>query len=256
LDKYVTVAGFTGSVEAEIARGRLESEGIPAFVTGDLTASTFSGFSNLGGRIELRVPAEHLARAVQILSVCGDAEHLSDEARGEWGDEGPVWVCSLCGDVVRAVLPLCPACHTPRGQAPDYNPGDDSDDEPEEGIQQSPTGGTRFGVQPAEDGVKKPVDLTPALPAPRPLAGPGAARVEIPPPATASGDERAWRALRAALFGFLMPVGALTLYSVWTLLPLLSGGTLSSRGRRNLYLALFLDGVFCLFMLVLCAGLL
>jgi hypothetical protein len=260
LEKYVTVAGFSIPVQAEIARGRLESEGIPAFVTGGLTASTFFGLRDLGGRIDLCVPAEHVSRAIQILSACGDAEHLTDEVRGEWADEGPVWVCSLCGDTVRAVLPLCPACHTPRGQAPDFDPEEGPDDEGEEGIQKAPigvTGNTRPASRPAEEGVKGPVELTHAPPAPEPVASAEAVGdVVIPPPATAFGDARARQALRASLLGLLIPIGVFTLYSAWTLAAMIrSRDLLSPRGEKDLYLAMAFDAVFGACVLVLCAGL-
>src|SRR5262249_26966123 len=141
-EKHIAVAGFAEPFEAEIARGRLESEGIRAYTTPGQTATMFSGNSNIGGRTELFVAAGDLARAGQILAGCGGPAPLTDRVRAE-GDGDPVWVCPLCGEPVRAVLPVCPACHTPRGQAPAVNPRDDTEDEPEEGIQAYPTAGTR-----------------------------------------------------------------------------------------------------------------
>lgn len=257
MDRYVTVAGFSGAVKAEIARGRLESEGIPAVVTGSLSSGNLFGLSDVGGRVELCVPAEHVSRAIQILSSCGDAENLTDEVRGEWADEGPVWVCSLCGDTVRAVLPLCPACHTPRGQEPDFDPRDGYRRERREGIQKRPADVTRSPGPRPEEGVKGPVGLTPVPAPPRPVADvEAAANIYIPPPATAAGDELARRALRASLLGLLVPVGAFTLYSAGALLNLsLARHALSPQGKRDLYLALLFNAVFGLCAIVLCAGL-
>jgi hypothetical protein len=75
---YASVAGFAGPVGAEIAGGRLASEGIPTVISGGLAASTVFGIGNLGGRVEVRVPAEHVARAVAVLA--------SRERRTPWGN--------------------------------------------------------------------------------------------------------------------------------------------------------------------------
>jgi hypothetical protein len=255
-ENYVTVAGFSEPVQAEIARGRLQDEGIPVFVTGGMAATTFSGMGALGGRVELRVPAEHLARAVRVLAECGGLDNLTDEVRAEADDEGPVWLCPLCGDAVRAVLPICPACHTPRGKAPYVGAEDEADDEPEEGIRAHPDAVARPGGERAEEGLKKPGELTPGPPRPGPEAAPEVETdVEVPPLATMVGDAMARRAFYASLFGVMLPVGLFTLYSVWNLIGLaLYRGQLSARGTRHLYLTLFLNGLFFLFALFVCAG--
>jgi hypothetical protein len=251
-DKYVAVAGYGGSVEAEIARGRLESEGIPVFVSGDLTANAFSGFGSVGGTVELRVPAEHLARAIRILGECGAADNLTDEVRAGGHDEGPMWVCSLCGDVVRAVLPLCPACHTPRGSVADFNPDDDSDDKPEEGIQALPTSYTQLPRPRPEEGLTKAEDVTLEPP---PLQSASETGIEVPSLETMVGDALARRAFYAALFSPLVG-GILVFYSLWLLIQAGSyRGELSARGMRHLYLALFLDVLIVLSLVLLCAGL-
>jgi hypothetical protein len=252
-EKYVTVAGFTEPVGAGIARGRLESEGIPSFLTGELSVGAFAGLSNLGGKIELRVPAEHLARAVQILAECGARDNLSDEVRVEEDNEGLVWICPLCGDAVRAVLPVCPACHTPRGQTPAVDPANTHDDGPEEHIQAH---APKPPMEPPDRGVKKPGDVTAgaALPAEPTIESED---IDVPPLTTMVGDATARRAFLAALYGLILPVGILTLYSMWILLGLtFYRGELSSRGMRHLYLAVIFDGFFGLFALVVCAGIL
>jgi hypothetical protein len=253
-DDYVTVAGFAEPVGAEIARGRLDSEGIPAVVHGGLAASTLFGTSNIAGRVEVRVPAGDVARAVRVLLECGGGTHLSDEVLGEAADEGPVWLCPLCGEPVRAVLPVCHACHTPRGRAPVVNARDDGEDEPEEGIQAYPPAAARPAGERAEEGIRRPRDVTPESPpaAPRARAEVG---FDVPPLATMAGDALARRAFLAALFG-PAAAGLLSLYSMWLLLRLtFYPGALSARGMRFLYLAVFFDGLYLLLFLLLCAGL-
>jgi hypothetical protein len=238
---YVTVADFADQVGAEIARGRLESEGIPAFVTGGLTATTFSGVSNLGGQVELRVPGEHLAQAVRILAECGDADHLKDDVRAGVDDEEPIWLCPLCGDAVRSVLPLCPACHTPRGRVSAVDLEDDVDDA-EEGVQTHASDGNYTPRERTDERLKKANEVTPG---PMPPGSGIEREVEtdfaLPPLTTMVGDSMARRAFYAVV---LSPfVGGLsTFYSIWLLIRLaFYRGELSARGMLYLYLALFFD---------------
>jgi hypothetical protein len=252
-ENFVTVAGFTDAVEAEIACGRLHTEGISAFMTGGETVSAFPGMSNIGGRVDLRVPAEQVARAIQILTECGGAVHLTDEVRSESDGEEAIWICPLCGEPVRAVLPICPDCHTPRGQVPIRHPEDD--DEPNEGIQESPTASARPTGVLTEGELRKSEELVTASP---PLTSEPEPEtqtdLDVPPLATMVGDAMARRAFYAALFGFAT-VGLLFLYSMWLLFKLTSyRGELSARGLRYLYLAIFFDGAYLLLGILLCAG--
>jgi hypothetical protein len=254
-DKHVVVAGFTDPVGAEIAKGRLESEGIPTFVAGGLTASTFSGMSSLAGRVELSVPAEQLARAIQILAECGGADHLTDEVRAEADDEEPVWVCPLCGEPVRAVLPLCPACHTPRGQVPAVNPQNDTEDEPEEGVQTQPSRGASLVRAQADQGLKKPNEIAPDRPWDHSeIDTADDSDIEDQSLRTIVGDSMARRAFYAALFSPLL-AGFSVLYSIWLLIGLLFySGELSARGMRHMYLALFLNSLILFIVFLLWAG--
>jgi hypothetical protein len=250
-EKYVSVADFHEPVAAEIARGKLESEGIPVVLTGGMAANTFSAIGNLGGRIELRVPAEQVAQAVQLLAEGGDADHLTEVAREE-ASEGPMWVCALCGDVVRGVLPLCPACHTPRGKVPDYNPDDDAD-EPEEGIQTGPIQAIQrteklvtHAVKPSDDMHSEQLTTEPEIRK--------TSNVEAASSATTEGDALAKRAFLATIFG-PPTAGLLTVYACWLLLRLgFSGDELSTRGKRFLFLAFLTNASILLIMFLICSG--
>jgi hypothetical protein len=59
-----TIARFSDPIEAELARSRLENEGVVAVVTGDVAFSLFG----LGRGITLLVPATECERAETILS--------------------------------------------------------------------------------------------------------------------------------------------------------------------------------------------
>jgi tetratricopeptide (TPR) repeat protein len=80
-DEPVTIATFGSVGDAHVAKGRLEADGIPAFVLDEYAASTF-GLGQTGG-IRLQVRGSDVDRAVQIL--------------GLEEDEEEELICPLCG---------------------------------------------------------------------------------------------------------------------------------------------------------------
>lgn len=107
-DRFVTVASFPFTPEAEMAKNLLESEGIPAFVAGGLAADVLSG---LGGEALVQVREQDAPRAVSLLAAA--SAQVSLEKDWETQAECGVWVCPLCGTAVRLSDNLCPACRTP-----------------------------------------------------------------------------------------------------------------------------------------------
>lgn len=89
-----TVAVFTGPWEAHIARGRLEAEGIPAYVIHENHIWAAWVLSNALGGVKLQVAVEDAERARQIYAahVQGDFEQELDASAAE------------------PVQPVCPAC--------------------------------------------------------------------------------------------------------------------------------------------------
>ena len=85
-----TIASYSFPWEAQIAKARLDAEGIPAFVADEQTINMQWLYSNAMGGVRLQVPQAFASRAVEIL-----AEDHSDELEEEQGDD-PV-VCSACG---------------------------------------------------------------------------------------------------------------------------------------------------------------
>jgi Putative prokaryotic signal transducing protein len=63
----VTVASFPDSAEAELAKERLELEGIPAFVIGAQTAGVMPFLTAPTGGVRLQVAPVHVARAREVL---------------------------------------------------------------------------------------------------------------------------------------------------------------------------------------------
>jgi hypothetical protein len=248
-DEFITIARFSTAMEAQLAVGRLEAEGIKAYLLGDLTVSVFTGMGVAGGQVHLQVTTSDRERAIKILEECA-ADALDEGWKSQNEEDSAVWVCPLCGDAVRVILPVCPSCHTLRGSTPE------AEDYGAEAIQDAPSPPGRRRPKPrskpSPEGVQKLAE--PSVQPPLPPAGEAEEEIEVPELATFQGDDLARRALRATLFGLGVPI--LFPFAVFNLFHLLFyDGELSPRGRRNFYLTLTIQGAVFVFLLVLCAGL-
>src|SRR5258707_3137037 len=87
----VTVAKYSMPLEAQLAKGLLESEGIPVQLSGDLTA-TMLNYGAAGGLVELRVPAADADRALRILHLQHGRVRPGDDWAGEAGGDARVWL--------------------------------------------------------------------------------------------------------------------------------------------------------------------
>jgi hypothetical protein len=67
MDELVTVASFPDVAEAELARERLEIEGIRAFVVGAQTAGVMPYLVNASGGVRVQVEPKDIERAKEIL---------------------------------------------------------------------------------------------------------------------------------------------------------------------------------------------
>ena len=67
-DELTTVATFSNTAEADLAKDRLEQEGIAAFVVGAITAHVVPHLSN-GGSVALQVGTADAEQARDILGV-------------------------------------------------------------------------------------------------------------------------------------------------------------------------------------------
>jgi hypothetical protein len=107
----VVVAKFSVPLEAEMAKGLLESEGIAAQVSGDLSSAVYN-VGAAGALVQLLVSAADADRAAAVLN-----DHKERLRHGdEWLEEAEedVWVCSVCGTAVDKDLLECTACQTPK----------------------------------------------------------------------------------------------------------------------------------------------
>lgn len=86
-DTFKVVAKFQYSSEAQIIKGRLESEGIPVFLSDHLTIDTDPLVSNAIGGVKLKVYAQDVIKAKHILNAI---EKYSVD------DEGNAILCKHC----------------------------------------------------------------------------------------------------------------------------------------------------------------
>jgi hypothetical protein len=69
-DELTTVATFSNTAEAGLAKERLELEGLTAFVVGSVTASVVPHLTDTGG-VAVQVATEDAAQAREILGIKG-----------------------------------------------------------------------------------------------------------------------------------------------------------------------------------------
>jgi DNA-directed RNA polymerase subunit RPC12/RpoP len=87
-DTFVTIARYLYSSEAQIVKGRLESDGIEVFLRDNITIDTDPLVSNAIGGVKLKVLAKDASKARSILSTI---------KKYSINDEGEAIVCSNCG---------------------------------------------------------------------------------------------------------------------------------------------------------------
>ena len=86
----VTIASFSFPHEAHIARAKLESEGIPAFVADEHTINMQWLYSNALGGVKVQVPDTFVKQANEVLAL-NDSEALIAQE----GYDG--FLCPQCG---------------------------------------------------------------------------------------------------------------------------------------------------------------
>ena len=69
MDELVTVASFADVAEAELAKERLELEGVRAFVIGGQTAGVMPFLANAMGGVRLQVDIKDKERTREILGL-------------------------------------------------------------------------------------------------------------------------------------------------------------------------------------------
>ena len=91
---FVTVAAFDAAPDAYIIKGLLEQAGIPAFINNEHLVGVQWLYSNAVGGVQVQVPAEHAAAALEVL-------RAGQEESPEQERDAPV--CPRCGIFVSCI---------------------------------------------------------------------------------------------------------------------------------------------------------
>ena len=91
--KMITIKTFINPVEANIIKGRLESEGIPTLLLDENTVNTYWLYAQAIGGIRLQVKEEDVEHALSILKEDNAKMYLMDDDEDE----------NIC---------LCPNCYS------------------------------------------------------------------------------------------------------------------------------------------------
>ena len=236
--QLVTVATFPTPVEAELARQRLQRDGIPACL-GDEQTGTVLGLTTGGlSSVKVLVSATDRDRAETILA---STEHL----RAANDEEVGTWPCPQCGAEVSAEFDVCWSCGTSVDGQTDPNFVREADDPPQAddtAEDEVPAGPDDIDGEPDRESppVAAPaIDVQADNPYRAPVVStePAAAPIAEPPLGdTTDGDEIAARAWRAAVLSTVLCPPLLTVYSVWLVLKIaFADHPLSAAGMRKFY---------------------
>jgi hypothetical protein len=227
--RSVVVATYIHSYEAELARNLLESQGVPAFLTG----GSMAGLASLLDAFRLEVHADDAQRASAILAEVALEDDWEQKAESGAG----VWTCSICGEPVSESMGVCFACSTPRdairADAPVALHAIRDEPAPADGIQSE------------DEPLRSPGVSNEILGA----AEPGSVEEDSIGGATSPADGLAQQAFFAAMLGWMVVL--LLPLAWWRLLQAYERfDELSAGGRRRFFGAVAIN-----FMVILCYAL-
>ncbi len=217
-DKYITVKTFNKSFEAQLAKNLLENEGIESILGGEMASDVFFGSLAVGDQIVLQVREEEVPRATGLLAAAEAEAKLDDDWEAQAESGAGVWTCSLCGEPISNRLSVCYSCQTPRESIRADAPRDQTAIQPEPTSLPAPLPPPETGIPPQQE-------------------------TEEPRPAP-PGDDLARRSLLASLSMILLPIAWYYLLCLF-----FDDGELSPKGRRHLWGALLIQGLFIAFLL-------
>lgn len=242
-ESFVTVAEYSQSFEAHLARGMLEAEGIKVYLSGDLTAETWM----MLGLVKLEVSESDAPRALALLEKQAEEKATRQQGLEEATQDPSLWVCQLCGSAVGISDKICSGCATPRDaiREPWSSPKRNRAHMPK------PSGPSEMIQTEAEIVPLRGItaDVSEVLER-------GDFDADHSEEAkllftTVTGDDLAIRAFWAAVFGPLTCIVG-TFYSLWLLARLLfHPGELSGHGMRHMVGALVIDVLMVLVVILL-----
>lgn len=97
-DQLITIASYPQPIEAHIAKGRLEAEGILCFLGDENIVSVHPFYSNAVGGVKLKVREAEAERAVEILEQIRGEEAAPNTFSAEDHEPQPnTVICPNCG---------------------------------------------------------------------------------------------------------------------------------------------------------------
>lgn len=107
-ESFVTVGTYQRPIDAQLAKNRLEAEGIPVFLLGNEAMGTwFWHFGAAAGVARLQVPADLADQARAVLAARpGDLDAMVSPEEAFETDES----CPECGSPLELDAPACPTC--------------------------------------------------------------------------------------------------------------------------------------------------
>lgn len=115
---FVTLVAYSDAHEANAALSRLLEAGVSAFLTGELTASTFSGNAGMGPHIQMLVARADIKRAVDILLSFASEQAMPAGWEDDFPAEEGYWICPQCDEAVEEAEEVCPWCKSRRPDEP------------------------------------------------------------------------------------------------------------------------------------------
>jgi hypothetical protein len=122
--KLVALASYVNVPLAEVARLRLEQEGVPVHLENAETVSALWHMGNAVGYVRLLVPEEHAERALALLEV-NDATLHDDQKQESTATDADV--CLSCGAAMPDDHARCPACGWSYSESDELKSRDDAD---------------------------------------------------------------------------------------------------------------------------------
>jgi hypothetical protein len=109
-ESFVTLASFSNAAEARMVLNHLQEAGVPAFLSGEMTAGFMADLGSMGPQVSLHVAQSELKRARDIIAWLAEAVPLPDDWEGAEGGDPDMWTCPWCGEAIEDEEPLCPYC--------------------------------------------------------------------------------------------------------------------------------------------------
>lgn len=235
-NELVSVATFSVTAEAELARQALEAAGIAAVLDGETTASTLSYIGTAIGGVRVLVRQADQESARRVLQ---SIRHDNSTAAGG----SAAWICPNCSVDVSADFDVCWQCGSTRDGTRDPTFSVDELDLPTES-EASLADVSRPGHATRADLSSPPPDAN------NPYRSPAVVELLVDAPEsepevdTSEGDALAVRAWRAAVLSPFLCPPLLTIYSVWLVVRIaVADVALSRLGKSRFYLALLLNVV-------------